>query len=188
MGERSFFADTPSAETADPPADLGMVAEEVALGLQLSIAGLKNRAAAGSLKEQSSLSRNLDQAINLFARFIEDCQRVGWTPSMEITGRPVQGFKLGLLPGEVPALFDPVDLPAPEIYPINYIGRHFVPLGYEARDSLPGSQTSEQWYLGAITPDIGSLDGYAISVCQFNKHFNDGLIFSAQRNSAEIQA
>ncbi len=132
------------------------------------------------MAEQRQISLNFDRAVGLFQRFIEHAHLAGWQPYLITKQAPIKTHHLGKLSQDVPALFSADAILEPGChYPVNYIGRHSVPFGFEQQDSLPGSWPGEQWYVGWLAERVGDISGYAISVNRFHNAYDKDIGFSA---------
>ncbi|MGH7157145.1 MAG: hypothetical protein ACREGG_03495, partial [Candidatus Saccharimonadales bacterium] len=142
MLEQRFYADVPHADRGEQPSpNLGIVAEETVFGLKTAINVIRQQK-----QDEHLYERELNEALRLFIRFIDESLKTGWQPCLAVSGPDIAVSRLGmLLDGEFALFGDTAILQAGQIYPINYTGRHRTPYSAETRDVLPGTQSEGQW-------------------------------------------
>jgi hypothetical protein len=174
--EKKFYADTPHAKNHSPHPNIGKVAEDVVVGLKIALAVLdKDRPDTEDWQKHKAHHDELMEAVRLFTRFLDASIETGHIPHLKVGQNDVEAIRLGVLAGNEKAFFDhPVLLRACQNYPINYHGEHIVFPEFSSRDTLPGSLSTTQIYIGYVDDEVGNIEGYAVSINHFLALLDDG--------------
>lgn len=167
----------PSAAGSEAPAAICLVAEDVVAGLEIVVRALQETASQDPPGPRMiGYERRLKGAGEYLINYFEDLYRVDCVPYMELVGHEeIVVDRLGILPDGDYALYDSqARLPPSVRRLINYGGYHTVPIYNSERDTLPGSHSSQQLYVGHAPRTLEDMHGYAISWNHLRNLFGSG--------------